>query len=152
AVNGLLDEVEADFVVDSLERSSAAGGVVAVVLQVDSAGVAVPDARLAEVARAVAGSEVPVSVWVGPSGSEALGGVVELLRVADSSGVAPGARVGGMGRQRLPQGEFGELLDGDAAVAADRALAGQAAVDAGVVDRFSPTVGDHIVNLDGVET
>jgi membrane-bound serine protease (ClpP class) len=152
AVNGLIDEIEVDFVIDSLERSRRSDGVVAVVLQVDSAGVAVPDERFAELARAVVGADVPVSVWVGPSGSEALGGAVELVEVADSSGIAPGSRIGDAGPQRLSESEFGELLTGRAARARTEVLAGQAAVRAGVVDRFSPTVGDHIVNLDAVET
>jgi membrane-bound serine protease (ClpP class) len=152
AVNGLIDGIEADFIVDTLEGARRADGVVAVVLQVDSAGVAVDDERLTDVARAVVDADVPVSVWIGPSGSEALGGVVELVRVADSSGIAPGSDIGDAGPQRLPEAEFGELLTGDAAVARTEVLSGEEAVEAGVVTRFSPTVGDHIVNLDGVET
>lgn len=152
AVNGLLDQIEADFVIDSIRASRRADGVVAVVLQVDSGGVAVGDDRLADVARAMADSDVPVSVWIGPSGSDALGGVVELVQVAASSGIAPGSGVGDAGPQRLPVAEFGELLTGRAELARDRVLVGQAAVRAGVVDRFSPTVGDHIVNLEGIET
>lgn len=149
AVNGLIDEIEADFIIDSLAASTPRAGVVAVVLQVDSAGVAVDEERFAEVARAVVDSEVPVSVWVGPSGSDALGGAVELVAVADSSGVAPGSGVGDAGEQRLSVEEFGELVvEG----ARDDVLVGRQAVRAGAVDRFSPTIGDHIVNLDGVET
>lgn len=149
AVNGLIDEIEADFIIDSLRESTPRAGVVAVVLQVDSAGVAVDDERLAEVARAIADSEVPVSVWVGPSGSDALGGVVELVAVADSSGVAPGSGIGDAGAQRLRVDEFGELVVDEAR---DDVLVGRDAVRAGAVDRFSPTIGDHIVNLEGVET
>lgn len=152
AVNGLIDGIEADFIIDTLDGARSEDGVIAVVLQIDSAGVAVDDARLDDVARAISGSDVPVSVWVGPSGSEALGGVVDLVQIADSSGIAPGSDIGDAGPQRLSVDEYGELLTGDAAVARTEVLSGQDAVDAGVVDRFSPTVGDHIVNLDGVET
>jgi membrane-bound serine protease (ClpP class) len=152
AVNGLIDDIEADFIVDSIRSARRADGVVAVVLQIDSGGVAVGDARFTAIARAVRDAEVPVSAWVGPSGSEALGGVTELVAVTTDSGIAPGARIGGAGPQRLSVATFGELLIGPAAVAVDEVLAGQAAVDAGVVDRFSPTIGDHIVNLPGVRT
>lgn len=152
AVNGLIDGIEADFIVDTLQGARRADGVVAVVLQIDSAGVAVDDAELARVARAVRDAEVPVSVWIGPSGSRALGGTVELVRVADSSGIAPGSSIGRAGPQRLDEAEFGELLAGDAAVARSGVLVGREAVEAEVVDRFSPTVGDHVVNLDGVRT
>jgi membrane-bound serine protease (ClpP class) len=72
--------------------------------------------------------------------------------VADSSGIAPGSDIGDAGSQRLSPAEFGELLTGKAAVARDHVLSGQAAVKAGVVTRFSPTIGDHIVNLEGVKT
>ncbi len=152
AVNGLIDQIEADFIIDTLDGARGADGVVGVVLQFDSGGTAVDDDRLDEVAAAITGADVPVSVWIGPSGSEALGGAVELVQVADSSGIAPGSRIGDAGPQRLSTSEFGELLTGEASVARTEVLSGQEAVDAGVVGRFSPTVGDHIVNLDGVKT
>ncbi|MFZ4519674.1 MAG: NfeD family protein [Microthrixaceae bacterium] len=152
AVNGLIDGVEADFIIDSLRSARPAAGVVGVLLQVDSGGVAVAPDRFDEVARAIRDAEVPVSVWVGPSGAEALGGTVYLVQLADNSGIAPGSSIGDAGPQELDPAEFGELLTGPAAVARTKVLSGQAAAKAGVVDRFSPTVGDHIVNLDGVET
>lgn len=152
AVDGLIDSIEADFIIDTLASARAADGVVGVVLQFDSGGVAVDAERINQVAAAIAGADVPVSVWIGPSGSSTLGGAVELVQVADSSGISPGSRIGDAGAQVLDPAEFGELLTGPAAVARTQVLSGQAAVDAGVVDRFSPTVGDHIVNLDGVRT
>lgn len=152
AVNGLIDEIEADFIIDTLAGSRRADGVVGVVLSLDSAGVAVDDARLDEVARAIADSDVPVSIWIGPSGAEARGGAVELVQVADSSGISPGSDIGDAGLQRLSVAEFGRLLTGEAAVARTEVLSGRDAVEAGVVGRFSPTIGDHIVNLDGVRT
>ena len=152
AVDGLIDSIEADFIIDTLASARAADGVVGVVLQFDSGGVAVDAERINQVAAAIAGADVPVSVWIGPSGSSTLGGAVELVQVADSSGISPGSRIGDAGAQVLDPAEFGELLTGPATVARTQVLSGQAAVDAGVVDRFSPTVGDHIVNLDGVRT
>ena len=114
AVDGLVDEIQASSIVDSIGAADAAGDVEAVVLQMDSEGVAVSDERLAEVASAIADAEVPVTVWIGPSGAVALGGSAELVRVASSSGIAPGAAVGDVGEQRLPVEEFGELFTGDA--------------------------------------
>lgn len=152
AVNGLIDDIEADFIIDTLQRARRADGVVAVVLQFESGGAAISDRRLDEVASAITGADVAVSVWIGPSGSQALGGAVELVQVADSSGIAPGSGIGDAGPQRLSVSEFGELLTGRAVAARTRVLSGQAAVRAGVVTRFSPTIGDHIVNLDGVRT
>ena len=152
AVNGLVDGIEADFIVDTLASARRSDGVVAVVLQFDSGGSAVGDERLDQVARAIVDSDVPVSVWIGPSGSEALGGSAELVQVADSSGIAPGASIGDVGAQRLSVDEFGDLFTGKKAKGLEGTLTGQAAVRAGLVTRFSPTVGDHLVNLDGVKT
>lgn len=152
AVNGLIDGIEADFIVDTLASARRSDGVVAVILQFDSGGTAVDDARLDEVAGAIRDSDVPVSVWIGPSGSEALGGAAELVQVADSSGIAPGASIGDVGHQRLSTAEFGDLFEGRSAEAMDRIFTGEPAVKAGLVTRFSPTIGEHIVQLDGVET
>ncbi|MEZ5349655.1 MAG: NfeD family protein [Microthrixaceae bacterium] len=152
AVDGLIDEIEATNIVDSITAADDSGDVEAVVLQLDSQGSAVSDGRLAEVARVIESSSVPVTVWIGPTGSVALGGAAELVAVADSSGIAPGAKVGDVGAQRLPVDEFGELYGGDRAVAIDRTFEGQAAVDAGLVDRFAPIVREHIVNIDGVRS
>ncbi|MFV0318320.1 MAG: NfeD family protein [Microthrixaceae bacterium] len=152
AVDGLIDEIEATNVIGSIDAANALGDVEAVVLQLDSEGSAVSDGRLADIARTIESSSVPVSVWVGPSGSVAEGGAAELVAVADSSGIAPGASIGDVGHQRLPTDEFGELYTGERAVALRESLAGEEAVDAGLVDRFSPIVRDHIVNIDGVRS
>ena len=88
AVDGIIDEIEADFIIESVRSANAAGDVVAVVLQLDSPGVAVSDARLNEVASVIAGSNIPVSIWIGASGSDALGGAAELVQIAGSVGVS----------------------------------------------------------------
>ena len=152
AVDGLIDEIEANFMIDSIERANAAGDVVGVVLQFDSAGSAVSDARLDQVAAAIQGSGIPVSIWIGASGSYALGGAAELTQVADSSGITPGSKIGDVGSQRLDEQQFGDLFAGRAAAGLTRTFSGEAAVKAGLVDRFDPTLVDHVGNLDSVET
>jgi membrane-bound serine protease (ClpP class) len=152
AVEGVIDEIEADFIVESVGAAEDAGDVVGVVLQVDSPGAAVATPRLGEVAAAIVDSEVPVSVWIGASGADALGGTAELARVAQATSIAPGSSIGDVGEQRLSEVRFGRLFGGDAVVALDRILEGEAAVEAGLVDRFDPTLVDHIGNLDWVET
>lgn len=152
AVDGLIDEIQATNIIESVEAAGRERGVEAVVLQMDSEGTAVSAERLAELASAVERSSVPVSVWIGPSGAVALGGSAELVAVADSSGIAPGAAIGDVGAQRLPIEDFGELFTGDAAAAEDRTFEGEDAVEVGLVDRFAPIVREHIVNIDGVRT
>jgi membrane-bound serine protease (ClpP class) len=151
AVDGLIDEIEASNITDTLRAADDAGNVDAVVLQMDSEGAAVDDRRLDEVARAMRDAEVAVTVWVGPSGAVALGGAAELVAVADFASIAPGAEIGDVGDQRLSTGVFGDLFAGDAAAALTGVLEGEDAVAAGVVDRFAPIVRDHIVNIEGVE-
>lgn len=150
AVNGLIDEIEADNIVDTLRAAEASGNVEAVVFQMDSPGSAVSDARLNEVAAAIEDSAVPVTMWVGPSGAVALGGAAELVAVADFSSIAPGARIGQIGTQRLRVNRFGELFRGDDL--RERDLEGKRAVEAGAVDGFAAIVREHIVNIKGVRS
>lgn len=152
AVEGVIDEIEADFIVESVGSAARAPDVVGVVLQMDSPGVAVRPARLDEVARAIEGSGVPVSVWVGASGAEVLGGAVELVQVAASSSITPGSVIGKVGSQRLSESEFGRLFAGDRVRALTRTFEGEDAVEAELVGRFDATLVDHIGNLDWVET
>jgi membrane-bound serine protease (ClpP class) len=91
-VSGLLDPVLVEFVEDQIadaERDDA----VAVVLQLNSGGAVVSDERLAELTAAMERSKVPMVVWVGPSGSRAAEGALELLGAADVVAVAPGAHL-----------------------------------------------------------
>ncbi|QXC60064.1 hypothetical protein KSP35_17095 [Aquihabitans sp. G128] len=69
-VEGLVDPVMADFIEKSI-RDGEKAQVIAVVLQLDSSGSVVSDARLVDLARTIHDASVPVAVWVGPSGSRA---------------------------------------------------------------------------------
>lgn len=150
-VDGLLDPVLADFVERSIAEAEQAGSV-ALVLQLNSTGSVVSDARLAELARRIVEAEVPVAVWIGPSGSSATGGAAELVGVAPTVGMAPGTDLGDVGEQRLPVDEFGELFG----PAGDRLAAGTVGPDEaeelGITTGSAPTVGDFVVGLEGVET
>ncbi len=152
AVNGLIDEIEADFIIDSVGRANQAGDVVAVVLQMDSAGAAVSDDRLNEVAEAIVESVIPVSIWIGASGSSALGGAAELVQIADASGITPGSDIGDVGTQRLDRSVFGDLFEGPAAAGLNRTFSGEAAVEAGLVDSFDAVLVNHVGGLDAVDT
>ena len=151
AVDGLIDEVEASNIIDTLRAADTAGNVEAVVFQVDSEGSAVDDRRLTEVALAIREAAVPVTMWVGPSGAVALGGAAELVAVADSSSISPGSSIGDVGEQRLSPRTFGDLFPGEASAAMGSALEGRDATESGVVDRFAPVLRDHVVNIDGIE-
>ncbi len=167
-VSGLLDDVLADALENAI-RGANAGGARALVLQVNSTQAVVSDARLEELATLIAESPVPVSVWVGPSGSKAAGKVAQLVGVADSVGVAIGARLGDTGPQVLDPARFGEVWGANQGLLEDTDLTWEQAIEAGIVacDRVrvdelgnelteeqsrarcaNPTVGDFLVGLD----
>jgi membrane-bound serine protease (ClpP class) len=136
-VSGLLDPVLVDFV-DAQIGVAEDVGAVALVLQLNSGGSVVSDARLSELVARIEGAAVPVHVWVGPSGSNALGDATRLLAAARSVGVAPGK-----GRVEITRALLGGgTLNGKAAVG-DKVGASDA-VDLGLVDNEAPTIGIYV--------
>ncbi|MDQ2648340.1 MAG: hypothetical protein M3Z03_02155 [Actinomycetota bacterium] len=143
-VSGLLDRVLVDFITTQIAEAED-DGAVALVLQMNSGGAVVADDRLAELLDRIRTADVPVDVWVGPSGSQASGEATEVLAAARTVGVAPGSHV------ELTRALLGDRrLDGAAAVG-DR-LDAEEAVELGVVDNDEPVVGQFLLTLDGVES
>jgi membrane-bound serine protease (ClpP class) len=143
-VSGLLDRVLVDFVETQLADAEH-DGAVALVLQLNSKGAVVDQGRLDELTARIAGSSVPVDVWVGPSGSRATGSATQLLAAARTVGVPPGSRI------ELTKELLGDRdLDGTAAVGDD--LSAGTAVDLGVADNRAPTIGEFLTGLDGFES
>ncbi len=143
-VSGLLDKVLVDFVETQITKAED-DGAIALVLQLNSGGAVVADERLDRLVARIRDAEVPVDVWVGPSGSRATGEATAVLAAARVVGVAPGSRVE-ITRTLLGDGTLGA----DAAVG-DKVSAGDA-VDLGLVDNATPIIGEFVVNLDGVES
>jgi len=129
-VSGLLDPVLVDFVSRTIEQAEEEDAV-ALTLQLNSAGATVSDEDIAALTEQMQAADVPVAVWVGPSGSKALDEAAQLVYAAADSGMAPGTRI------TAPDGE---TLDDDEAV------------EQGVVDRAAPTIGLFNVELDGFQS
>lgn len=129
-VSGLLDPVLVDFVSNAIVRAEDQG-VVALTLQLNSEGAVVSDAEVDALVRQMREADVPVAVWVGPSGSKALHEAADLVAAASDSGMAPGTRI---------TGPDGDTLNDEEAVAQ------------GVVDRAAPTVGLFNVELEGFDS
>jgi len=143
-VSGLIDKVLVDFI-DTQVAQAADDGALALVLQLNSAGAVVSDERLDELVARIEASPVPVDVWVGPSGSQASGEATALLAAARTVSVAPGSRI------EITRTLLGDRrLEGDAAVG-DKVSAGDA-VDLGLADDASPTIGAFLLGLDGFES
>ena len=151
-VEGLIDPVLADFIDRSISEGEAAG-VVAVVLQFDSADAVISDERLVELARHIHESTVPVAVWIGPSGSSARGRSAQLVGAADSIGIAPGARLGKTGPLVIPDQYLSETF----VAAQDRLRTGtineREAFELEITStRDAPVIGEFLIDLPGFET
>jgi membrane-bound serine protease (ClpP class) len=170
-VSGLLDDVVADALEDAINGVNADGGR-ALILQVNSKQAVVSDERLNELAALIVESPAPVAVWVGPSGSRAAGKVAQLVGVADSVGVAIGAKLGNTGEQVLDPERFGQVWGDNQALLRDTDLTWEQTIEAGIVpcERLevdelgqplteeqslarcsNPTVGDFLLTVEGVE-
>ncbi|MGE3620251.1 MAG: nodulation protein NfeD [Acidimicrobiia bacterium] len=143
-VSGLLDRVLADFVADEIERAEDEGAL-ALVLQLNSTGSVLPDGELDELVARISSADVPVDVWVGPSGSAAFGDAARLVAAGRTAAVAPGSRV-----EVVPDLLDGSSLEGRAAVG-DK-VGAEEAVELELVDGLAPVIGDFVVDLPGVES
>jgi membrane-bound serine protease (ClpP class) len=90
-VSGWIDPVVVDFLETTLVDSER-GGAEALVIQLDSPGAVVSDQRLDVLVRHLRGAEVPVAVWVGGSGAQAVGGAARIVDAAPIVGLAPKAK------------------------------------------------------------
>ena len=134
-VSGLLDRVLVDFVESQIAKAEDEGAL-ALVLQLNSGGVVVADGRLDELIGRIEDADVPVDVWVGPSGSKATAGATEVLAAARTVGMAGG----GGSRVEVTRALLGDRsLDGEAAVG-DKISAGDAR-DLGLIDNAAPSIG-----------
>lgn len=145
-VDGLLDPILVDFIERSV-RDADASGANGLVLQVDSSGAVVPESRISRLIDVIAASEIPVDVWVGPSGSVMTGMTAQLLGVADDIGMAPGTRVGRAGfldNENIDQSRLDPIRD--------RTVGFEDGASLGVTTVDAPTIGDLVVQLPGVTT
>jgi membrane-bound serine protease (ClpP class) len=126
-LTGLIDPVEADFLSHAVAGATS-GGAIALVVQLDSGGGVISQARVDALATTVARSPVPVAIWVGPNGARAYGASFTILRAAALRGMAPGTRVGQV---------------------ANTTLSDKEALAQHVVTISAPTLGDFLVSLDG---
>lgn len=95
-VSGLLDRISADSIRTALGRS-ATNGAQAVVLQVNTRGAVIGRDEMAYLLSDIKNSDIPVAIWVGPSGSRLYGLPAQMVAVADVAAMAPGARIGRTG-------------------------------------------------------
>ena len=152
-VSGLIDNVVANGIERAVERS-ATNGAQALVLQVNSRGAVVDQQRMAQLLQVVRDAAVPVGVWVGPSGSRALGWSSWLLAVADVSAMAPNSTVGKTGTpisldgKPLSFGEATSLLRSNTLGTDDARDRGVLRLD--IADEGVPVLRNMLFALDGL--
>ena len=131
-VSGLLDDVLAEALENSIidAQKKGANGVI---LQVNSREAIIPDQKLIDLARLIRSSQIPIEVWVGPSGSTAQGKIAQLILVADSLGVSIGSSIGKTGSQVLSQEEFGQIWATKTELLKENKLEWDEAIEEGLV-------------------
>jgi len=149
---GLIDPVLADFIDRSISEGEDAG-VVAVVIQLDSADAVISDERLVDLARHIHEATVPVAVWIGPSGSGALGGAAQLTGSSKLVGMAPGTRMGKTGDLVVPE----DLLSPAFVKAQDRlrtsTVNSTEAFKLNITStKNAPVIGEFLIDLPGFKT
>lgn len=149
-ISGFVDGIVAEFIENSIDSSEEAGSL-ALVLQVNSTDAVISDERLIELADRIVTSDVPVSMWIGPSGSKAEGGVAQLAGVVTDLALAPGSRLGKTGPQILPEERFGVLFGDAAERLRDSTIGYEEAIELGLAQE-APTLPFFVLDLEGFES
>ena len=149
-VSGYLDPIMADFIERSIDKAEADGSL-GLVLQVNSSRATVDDQRLRELADRIVGAGVPVTMWVGPSGAEARGGVGQLAGVVTDLALAPGSELGDLGPPVLPAEHLTETFAQAYPSMRSSVVSSAEAIELGLA-REAPTLPFFVLDLPGFET
>ena len=144
-VHGLVDDIVVEHVIEVIDEAEQSPTTRGVIIQIDSPGLVADNDRLLALKSALTDATTNTSIWVGPSGSGLTGGAAEMLEWVGDSGVANGATIVVERPMLNPTSPVEPAKYG-------RTLSAEAAQKAKVVDRVSPTIGDHLIGLDWIET
>lgn len=148
-VNGLIDEIIADYIEGSIQTAEAKNAF-AVVIQIDSENVILSKSRFKKLSDIIINSPVSTATWVGPSGANIRGRVAELAILTDSIGISPGASIGKISNCSNLQACEGLTRLENESVGYQDFLSLQETAGSKIVD--SPTIGDLLLTLDGFES
>ena len=149
-VSGYLDGIMADFIERSIDKAAAEGSL-GLVLQVNSSRAVIDDERLVGLAASIRSAEVPVSMWVGPSGAVAKGAVGQLAGVVSELALAPGSELGELGALILPEHYLVEVFAEAYPRMRQDLISSAEAIELGLA-REAPTLGFFVLDLPGFET
>ena len=149
-LSGFLDGIMADFIERSIDRATAEGSL-GLVLQMNSPLATIDNQRLVELAARIRSSDVPVSMWVGPSGAVAKGAAGQLAGVVSDLALAPGSKLGDLGPLIVPAEHLAEPFADAYPAMRDRAVSSAEAIELGLA-REAPTLPFFVIDLPGFET
>ena len=152
-VAGYVDPVVSDFLLRAVEDAESSGAEV-LVIQLDSPGSLLDQAELDALSFRLSHADVPVAVWVGDAGAQALGGAARLVLDAPLAGLAPGAEVGRLDRVAPPICLPGQTCREHPSPVRSGTVGPDEALELGLVDlnaEESAILGSFIAALDGRE-
>jgi len=157
-VEGAIDRTLTDYLDDRLVEAERDGSIV--VLQLDTSGTLGQDG--VALADRVAGLDVPVLAWVGPTPAKAAGAGLLLMAASSIAGVAPGSQTGPLEPIDLLHPEdvpadLGETVQGwldrrgetASLERADEALPAADAIELGIASVAASSVTEFLAEVDG---
>jgi membrane-bound serine protease (ClpP class) len=169
-VRGVIDPVVAQYIEQGIDAADTAGARL-VVIQLDTPGGL--DTAMRDIVQAILNSDVPVAVFVTPSGARAASAGVFITMAAHVAAMAPGTNIGAAHPVDLSQGEMSATMEdkmtndavayiqaiaqvrgrnaewAEEAVRKSVSLTAQQALESQVVDIVADDLADLLTKLDG---
>lgn len=109
-VSGLVDDIVVDQIDQAIDRAST-NGAQALILQMNTRGSVIGRRDMSRLYERIADADVPVAIWIGPSGARLYGLPAQLIAAADAAGMSPGARIGNSGTPLSDDAGSAKVLD-----------------------------------------
>ena len=144
--SGLMDPVMVRMMQKTLEEVDTTK-TIALVFQINISGSVVEEEKIVALGEAISSSPIPISFWIGPSGSRAKGPITELALISGDIGISPGSKIGKIGQSILSSDSSEVQKNFDLN---EKTFNYEEAIEKGIA-RSSPVLLEHLVGLEGFE-
>ena len=144
--SGLMDPVMVRMMQRTLEEVDTTK-TIALVFQINISGSVVEEEKIVALGKAISSSPIPISFWIGPSGSRAKGPITELALISGDIGISPGSKIGKIGQSILSSNSSEAHKNFDLN---EKTFNYEEAIEKGIA-RSSPVLLEHLVGLEGFE-
>ena len=144
--SGLMDPVMVRMMQRTLEEVDTTK-TIALVFQINISGSVVEEEKIVALGKAISSSPIPISFWIGPSGSRAKGPITELALISGDIGISPGSKIGKIGQSILSSNSSEAHKNFDLN---EKTFNYEEAVEKGIA-RSSPVLLEHLVGLEGCD-